>query len=187
MRPKTNQTIRRQLFTIKTGNTTMKSNEILSDVKAKFGFVPNVLQELARSPIAAKVYLQGQDAMGGATLSAKEQQVVSLAISTANKCAYCQSAHRTAARKMGVSEEDLSAIETGHQLPADERLAGLVLATRRLAELNGWLEPHDLNELEGMGVNRIQLYEIIAVIGLKTITNYVNHIAHVPIDPQFGG
>lgn len=165
----------------------MESNEILSDVKAKYGFVPNVLQELARSPIAAKVYLQGQDVMRGAALSAKEQQVVSLAISTLNRCAYCRSAHRTAARRMGVSTDDLSAIETGHRLPTDKRLAGLVLATRRLAVLNGWLKTDDLNELEGMGVNRIQLYEIIAVIGLKTITNYVNHIAHVPIDPQFGG
>ena len=75
----------------------MNSNDILSAVKAKFGFVPNVLQELSKSPVAAQVYVQGQQIMGEATLSAKEQQVVSLAISTANTCAYCQSAHRTAA------------------------------------------------------------------------------------------
>ena len=60
----------------------MESNDMLSAVKAKFGFIPNVLQEFAKSPIAAKVYLQGQEIMSGATLTSKEQQVVIVAYLT---------------------------------------------------------------------------------------------------------
>lgn len=164
----------------------MITEEILSSVKAKFGFVPNILAEMTKSPSAAQVYLKGQEIMAGATLTAKEQQVVSLAISTANKCDYCRSAHRAASRSMGVSPEDLETIESGGT-PSDQRLSNLVLATRRLAEKRGWLDNADVSELEGMGINREQLYEIVAIIGLKTMTNYINHISHVPIDPQFGG
>jgi AhpD family alkylhydroperoxidase len=171
---------------IPSGGHDMSTEEILSSVKAKFGFVPNILAEMTKSPSAAKVYLKGQEIMAGATLTPKEQQVVSLVISKANKCDYCSSAHRTASKAKGVSPEDLEAIESGGT-PTDERLSNVVLATRRIAEKRGWLDHDDVNELEGMGINREQLYEIVAIIGLKTMTNYINHISHVPIDPQFGG
>jgi len=36
------------------------------------------------------------------------------------------------------------------------------------------------------GVSRFQLYEVVALVGLKTISNYINHIAHTTIDREFG-
>jgi len=34
------------------------------------------------------------------------------------------------------------------------------------------------------GVSRFQLYEVVAFVGLKTISNYINHIAHTTIDRE---
>lgn len=49
----------------------------------------------------------------------------------------------------------------------------------------GWLDETDLDELSGGGVDRQALYEIVAFVPLKTLTNYVNHIADTEVDPQF--
>lgn len=49
----------------------------------------------------------------------------------------------------------------------------------------GISDEDDLAELAEAGVDRRMLYEIIAFVGLKTLSNYVNHIAGTEVDPQF--
>jgi hypothetical protein len=49
----------------------------------------------------------------------------------------------------------------------------------------GWLDAADLRTLEERGITKAKLYEIIAFIGLKTISNYINHIAHTTVDREF--
>ena len=51
--------------------------------------------------------------------------------------------------------------------------------------MRGLLAPGDLTSLEAEGVDRSQLYEVVALIALKTLSNYVNHIAHTPVDEAF--
>ncbi len=79
---------------------------------------------------------------------------------------------------MGVSQFDVEAID-GLQLPADARLAHLANATWTLQRERGFIGD-DL-----LGLSREELYEVVAIIGLKTITNYINHIAGTEIDPPF--
>jgi alkylhydroperoxidase family enzyme len=62
-----------------------------------------------------------------------------------------------------------------------------VSATHLLLEKRGWLGEGDLKALEAAAIGRVQVYEIVAFIGLKTISNYVNHIAHTEIDEAFRG
>lgn len=161
-------------------------DEVLATVEARFGFVPNVIREMSKSPAAARVYVEGQEAMAGASLTATEQQAVQLAVSVHNACGYCQAAHRLGGRMAGISAEDLLAIEKG-TLPRDPRLKPLVHATCLLLERRGFLGKTDIATIEGAGVDRPRLYEIIALIGLKAISNYVNHIAHTEIDEAFRG
>jgi len=158
-------------------------DQVLEQVKQKFGFVPNVVTEIAKSPAALQVYVSGSKAMGNATLSPQEQQAVQLAISTTNKCGYCQAAHSMGGKAAGIAPADLEAIQAG-QLPQDGRLKAVVAAVWLLQEKQGFLNEEDLKSLEEQGVDRVQLYELIALIGLKTITNYVNHIAHTELDAQ---
>ena len=154
-------------------------------VQQKFGFVPQLFEELLRTnPAVAEAYLQAGAALQQGVLSPLEQQVVQLAIATHNTCHYCTAAHGTAALGMGLSPEAVDAILEG-QLPDDERLALLVETTRQVIERRGWLSEDALQELEARGLNRAALYEIIALVGIKTITNYINHLAHTPVDEVF--
>jgi len=39
--------------------------------------------------------------------------------------------------------------------------------------------------LQSLGVSRPELYELIAIIALKTISNYINHIQRTEVDTAF--
>jgi AhpD family alkylhydroperoxidase len=159
---------------------------IFEEVKKKFGFVPNLIREMSRNPAVARVYLEGQAAIAGGVLSPREQQVIQLAVSVYNECHYCRAAHRLGSRMAGVAPGDIEAIQKG-ALPEDARLRSLVSGTWQVLDVRGSLTPPDLRALEAEGIDRAQLYEIVAIIGLKTVSNYINHIAHTPIDEAFRG
>lgn len=161
-----------------------RAERILEQVEEAYGFRPNLIREFVTSPAVAQVYLGGQEAMQEASLTDAEQNAVMLAVSARNECHYCTAAHSAIGRQVGLGDAQVEAILAGDE-PEDERLASLVRATHRVLDEEGWLEEDDLAELEDRGVDRAQLYEIVALIGLKTISNYVNHIAGTEVDPQF--
>lgn len=169
-----------------TATTDERAEQILQQVEQAYGFRPNLVEELVTSPAAAQVYLGGQEAMQESSLSEAEQNAVMLAVSARNECHYCTAAHAGIGRQVGLTAGQVEAILEDEELE-DERLAALVDAADRVLEKEGWLEEDDLAELARRGVDRAQLYEIVALVGLKTISNYVNHIAGTEIDPQFGG
>jgi len=80
-----------------------------------------------------------------------------------------------------VPEATLKAV-LERNLPEDPRYRALVSATWKLQEKAGWMEESDLAEAESSGVDRAQIFELIAIIGLKTITNYINHIQQTEVD-----
>ncbi len=159
-------------------------NAIFEAVKKKYGFVPNLIREMSRSPAVARVYLDGQEALAGGVLSPLEQQAVQLAVSAFNECDYCRAAHSIASKMAGVPAADIQAIRKG-DLPTTPRLRSLVHAAWLVLDSRGSLGDNNVAALEVEGIDRAQLYEIVAIVGLKTISNYVNHIAHTPIDPAF--
>ena len=75
-----------------------KRDEVLAAAKKKFGFVPNLIKEMVKSPVAAQVYMKGQEAMSEAFLTNQEQQAIQLAISAINNCHYCTKAHSALSR-----------------------------------------------------------------------------------------
>lgn len=164
---------------------TTQAQQVLDKVKETYGFVPNLYTEFTgHSPAVAEIYLSANRLLKGMSLTGQEQQTIMLAISTNNECHYCKAAHSKAARMMGVLPEDIEAITSG-DLPSDPRLRSLLAATQRLLDKRGWLTDTDLAELEVLGIDRGQVYEIVALIGIMTMSNFVNHIADTEIDSQF--
>lgn len=161
-----------------------RAEQILSTVEEEYGFRPNLMKEMVASPAAARAYLAGQQAMADATLSPAQAQAVQLAVAVDNGCHYCSAAHAAVGRQTGISDEDVTAIEDG-RLPGDPQLASVVKATRRVLEERGWLDEDDLAELAADGIDREKLFEVVAFVALKTLSNYVNHIAGTEVDQQF--
>ena len=168
-----------------THSTNASIDTALESIQGQLGFLPNLFQEMKANPAVLEVYLKGQEALSKGSLTPKEQQVVQLTVAVYNDCHYCKAAHGWLGKKMGLSYEEIQAIRSGVSLKTEPKLANLVRATKLILENRGWLDPEELTRLEQQGINRPKLYEIIALIGLKTISNYMNHIAQTPIDEQF--
>ncbi len=155
-----------------------------AEIEKDFGFVPNLLKEMSKSPAAPLVYTKTEAIMHSAYLTAKEQQVVQLVVSLFNDCHYCSSMHSKFSEINGVSHEDVLAIRKG-EFPQDKHVGNLVWVTRTILEKRGHLTDKDLEIVEDMGIDRARLYEILAHIGRKMIANYAVHIIKPELDEPF--
>ncbi|MDF1839652.1 MAG: carboxymuconolactone decarboxylase family protein [Planctomycetota bacterium] len=171
-------------MTITTQET--RKQALLESTEAKFGFVPNVLKKMSASPAALEAYLAGQTALGaeGNQLTDEQRNFVQLATSERNGCNYCTTAHKAIGKVQGSDAAHLDAIGQGHSIPEDAGGA-YVDATHLLMEKNGFLDGKDLARLESLGIDRGVIYEIVANIAVKQMTNWVNHIAGTKLDSQF--
>ncbi len=170
--------------------TTVSQNDQAQQVQdaaeQNFGFVPNLFGELAKeNPAVGELYLKAYGIIEeGGVLSPPEQHAVNLAMSSHNDCHYCTKAHAAAGQQAGLDPDTIATINEGG-LPDDDRLKALVRATRRILNKRGWLSDGDEEEFADLGLGRPELYEIIALVGIKTISNYVNHVADTEIDEPF--
>jgi AhpD family alkylhydroperoxidase len=168
-----------------TTTTDDRVEQVRATAKQAFGFVPNLIDEMAsHNPAVAETYLTANGAIENGVLSPAEQQVVILAISTYNDCHYCTKAHAAAGAQAGLPRDEIDSLLEGG-VPENDRHRQLVRVTRRIAGKRGWLNDADLGEFEDVGLGRDVLYEVVTLIGIKTISNYINHIAHTEVDPAF--
>jgi len=163
-----------------------EARPLLETAKGKFGFVPNVLGELANAPAALEGYLTLSELLGRTSLSPVEQQVLLLAISFANECDYCMAAHSGGALRGGVPQETVDALRDGTPVP-DERLEALRTFAAKTTANRGHLADADVQAFLGAGYDVQQVLEVLLAVGLKTISNYTNHLARTPLDPQLEG
>jgi len=161
------------------------ASTVRETARETFGMVPNLITEISNhNPAVAKAYLDAGATLGEGVLSDAEEQVVILAISSYNDCHYCTKAHAAAGRAAGLTGDTVETIIAGG-LPDDPRHRRLVQATRRILGKRGWLSAMDQEALAADGIERAVLYEIVGLIGVKTISNYVNHIAGTDVDDAF--
>lgn len=124
-----------------------KVREIFDDIKRTKGidFVPNLWRVLATNPLQLELVwtqlkaLMHPEATGRkGRLDAKTREIIALAVSATNGCAYCVNSHTAALKKQGVDTETLGEILA---------IAALFNQTNALAE--GYqVEPDVLPPLE---------------------------------------
>ena len=163
----------------------VRSRPLLEGVKQALGFVPNLYCVFAESPAALQGALAIWDAFSHSSLSSVEQQLVVLAVSEANDCEYCVAAHSTLAKRMaGVDAALVDATRRREPLP-DAKLDALVTFTRVVVEQRGFLAEADVAAFLEAGYTKAQIIEVLLGVGMKTFNNYVDHIAHTPLNDQF--
>ncbi|MCI0416714.1 carboxymuconolactone decarboxylase family protein [bacterium] len=80
-----------------------RSRDVLAAVNKKYGFIPNLMGELAESPSALKGYLSVGEMLSRSSLSPAEQKIMRLAVIFQNQCSYCMAAHTATAKMNGVN------------------------------------------------------------------------------------
>jgi uncharacterized peroxidase-related enzyme len=166
-------------------NAPARSRPLLASVRDALGFVPNLYGVFAESPAALQGALAIFDAFSRSTLSAAEQQLVMLAVSEANDCRYCVAAHATLAKRfVKVDPALVDATKRRERLP-DAKLDALVTFTRKMVEQRGFVAETEVAAFLAAGYTKAQVVEVLLGVGMKTFNNYVDHIAHTPLNDEF--
>ena len=152
----------------------------LAAVKAKLGVVPNLFRTFARAPATLNGYLAFSDALAGGRLDAGRREIVALAVAQANSCGYCLAAHTLIGKGAGLSEADIRAARSGAS--ADAADAALAVFARQLTERRGVVDDEDLAAFKLAGFDDGHVLEVVALVALNTLTNYVNHVAGTVVD-----
>jgi uncharacterized peroxidase-related enzyme len=174
------------IFTVHTLETAPTASQpLLGNLKKAFGFVPNLYAVFAESPAALQGALAIGDAFSRSSLSPIEQQMVALAVSEANDCQFCMAAHSTIAKR--VAHADPAAVDAvrAREFLPDAKLDALVTFARKLVEQRGFVADADVEAFLRAGYTKAQALEVLLGVGMKTFNNYVDHIAHVPLNDQF--
>ncbi len=165
-----------------------KIRTVLEKAKAQTGFIPNMYAGMANSPGLLETYLEGYSRFRkDSGLSAVEQEVVLLTISSTNGCDYCMAAHSYIADQVSkVPAPVTDAIRAGRLIP-DAKLTALSKFTATLMSTRGLPKIADVESFLRAGYEERHVLEIILAIAVKTLSNYSNHLLHTPLDAVFAG
>jgi AhpD family alkylhydroperoxidase len=96
----------------------------LAAVKAKIGMVPNLFSTFAQSSAVLNGYLALSDALGKGVLTARQREIISLAVAQANECHYCLSAHTLGGKGAGLRPKATSTMPSPPSRAASSTRAG---------------------------------------------------------------
>lgn len=91
--------------------------------------------------------------------------------------------HTKLARDAGLPDSDLAAVRAGSPL-SDSKWEALRLFTRHVVRERGKVSEAMLDAFIVAGWKPPQVMEIILGIAIKTMSNYTNAIAHIPLDEE---
>lgn len=162
------------------------SREILESTKKTLGLIPNMYLGMANNPSLLDSYAYSYKSFrDNAGFNPVEQEVILLSISYENECDYCMGAHSFVADKMSkVPEEVTNAIRNGEEIP-DTKLAALSKYTRATVTKRGRVSKEDINLFLDAGYTKENILGVVTAIGVKSMSNYFNHLIETPLDEAF--
>lgn len=152
---------------------------IFDNLNKALGFVPNLFATYAYSSTALENYLNFSNAK--TSLSAKEKEVVNLAVSQVNGCTYCLSAHTAIGKMNGFTDEQILELRAGYA-SFDNKLNALAQLAKNITENRGNTDESILDNFFNAGYTKGNLIDTISLVGDKTISNYINNTTQVPVD-----
>lgn len=104
-----------------------------------------------------------------------------LAVSRYNGCDYCVAAHSMVAEMAQVPADVIQALRDDRPID-DPKLEALRVFTATMVDKRGWLNEADIQAFLNAGYEMQHVGDVILAVGIKTLSNYFNHIAQTPLD-----
>ena len=173
-------------FDIKTAeNAHENAKAPLAAAEKAYGFSPNLLGTMANHPALLNNYWDGSATLGAnSTLSGEEQQVVFLSVSYENNCHYCMAAHTTIGQMQKIDQGVLDALRSGTALE-NPKLEALSQYAKATTIKRGRVSKEDIDAFLAAGYTQENLLEVITIVSLKVMSNYINYVAQTPVDAPF--
>jgi uncharacterized peroxidase-related enzyme len=167
-------------FNVPSRDEVSENNQIIFDnLNKALGFVPNLYATYAHSDTALENYLTFANAK--TSLTAKEKEVVNLAVSQVNDCIYFLSAHTAIGKMNGFTDEQILELRAGYSTVSD-KLDALARLAKNVTENRGRTDEAVLENFFNVGYTKGQLIDTISLVGDKTISNYIHSTTQVPVD-----
>jgi uncharacterized peroxidase-related enzyme len=148
-------------------------SEVLAELESKSKRETHIFRMMAHKPEVLKKFapLYGS-IMGPGSVDRRTKELVYLAVSFANECAYCTASHIATGKRAGISEEELRALQTEQNqfFEGPERAA--ILYAR---ELTREATAGDTGEELFKNFNDEQVVEITLVAAMANFTNRFNN------------
>ena len=167
-------------------NANPVSSKLLKTAQSEMGMIPNMYSGMANNSALLEGYISAYKAFRmHSGFTSQEQEVVFLSVAYENNCEYCMAAHSFVADQWSkVPEEITNAIRTNSEI-LDEKLKALSLFSRQMTAKRGLPSKEDVENFLSVGYTEESILGVISGIGVKTMSNYFNHIYQTPVDEDF--
>lgn len=160
------------------------SKALLENSQKSFGMIPGLHGVLAGSPQILEAYQTLHGLFTQSSFNEEELTVVWQTINVEHACHYCVPAHTGIAKMMKVDDNITEALRNETPLE-NAKLEALRTMTLSIVRNRGNVNQEELDAFYTAGYGEVQVLDIILGLSQKTISNYVNHIAHTPVDAPF--
>jgi AhpD family alkylhydroperoxidase len=165
---------------LKKEEASFETQQIFAELKSKIGMVPKLYAAMGESDKLLSGYLNFVETLKTGEFSGKEYEAIALITSEKNHCDYCISAHTTLGKMQGFSERETLEIRQNSVL--DKRLYSLVNLASEIISKNGYPSESTVSEFFHAGYSKAAFAELIAIVTITTLTNYIHHNGKFEID-----
>ena len=161
-----------------------QTSEIFAEIKQAFGMVPNLFRAYANHPPLLEAnWVKVKKVMMEGALSRKAKETIAVLVSKDNGCNYCVAAHETALRSIGVSSEEIHAIETDLQQSDFSLKERELIAFARKANISPLsVKDEEIQALRDLGAVDAEIVEALGVMELFVGFNKFLDALQVEID-----
>lgn len=157
-----------------------ESQAIFDQLKQQLGMVPNLYATIGYSSNALSNFLTFSGNAAKGAFTNKEVEAIKLAVSEANNCSYCKSAHTAIAQMNGFSAEETKQLRTA--TIEDKKLNVLTNLAKQVAEKAGHVDAAIRDQFFAVGYDEKALMDFVGVVIAVTLTNYTHALTQVAVD-----
>lgn len=164
------------------------SKKILEAAKNGMGMIPNMYSTMANNPALLDAYSYAYKSFReNAGFTPVEQEIIFLSVAFENDCDYCMAAHSFVADKMSKVPMEVTDAIRNNTVIKNEKYSALSLFSRVMTTKRGNPSQKAIDAFLSAGYTEEHILGVIAGIGVKTMSNYFNHVFNTPLDGAFSG
>ncbi len=167
-------------------NAPEQSRPFLKELVNRLGFLPNVYGAVSESSMALRAWLGLKNTVETGLFTPVERRIIMMTTSYLNNCSYCMAAGTVTGDKEGVSKDIIDALRADKPLK-DAKHEQLRQFTKSVLKRIGRPERTDIDALKKAGYTEAHILEVVTIVSLGIMGNYINHIVEAPLDKQFEG
>ncbi|TYO99031.1 putative peroxidase-related enzyme [Geothermobacter ehrlichii] len=157
---------------------------VFREIEDAFGMVPNLFRTYAHHPPLLRAnWNKVKAVMMEGSLDRKVKETIAVLVSRDNGCSYCVAAHTSALRAIGVTDEELQAIEENlDQADFSAREKALIGFARKANRDPLRISDDEFEALRRAGATDAEIVEALGVMELFTAFNKFLDSLDVEID-----